>query len=72
MEIVGRRATALSFNGGIPEPTVRMKAGDRVDITLHNALDHPTKLHGHGLHVSPEGNSDTTRTSVVSRVALCR
>lgn len=58
MLIGGRTASALSFNGGIPGPTLRLKAGDRLGVTLHNGLNDPTNLHVHGLHVSPEGNGD--------------
>lgn len=56
--IGGHTASALSFNGGIPGPTLRLKAGDRLGIALHNGLDDPTNLHVHGLHVSPQGNGD--------------
>ncbi|TFD78753.1 multicopper oxidase family protein [Cryobacterium sp. Sr8] len=58
VQVGGRSASALSFNGGIPGPTLRLKAGDRLGVTLHNGLDDPTNLHVHGLHVSPEGNGD--------------
>ncbi|TFD44681.1 multicopper oxidase family protein [Cryobacterium sp. TMT1-2-1] len=58
VQIGGRSASALSFNGGIPGPTLRLKAGDRLGVALHNGLDDPTNLHVHGLHVSPEGNGD--------------
>ncbi|MFV0462408.1 MAG: multicopper oxidase family protein [Nostocoides sp.] len=46
------------FNGSVPGPTLRIRPGDTLAITLDNALDRPTNLHTHGLHVSPEGNSD--------------
>lgn len=58
VQIGGLSASALSFNGGIPGPTLRVKAGDRLGVTLRNGLDDPTNLHVHGLHVSPEGNGD--------------
>jgi len=58
VHIGGRSANALSFNGGIPGPTIRLKAGDRLGVTLHNGLDDPTNLHVHGLQVSPERNGD--------------
>ena len=58
VQVGGRSASALSFNGGIPGPTLRLKAGDRLGVTLHNGLDDPTNLHVHGMHVSPEGNGD--------------
>ncbi|TFD81540.1 multicopper oxidase family protein [Cryobacterium sp. Sr8] len=53
-----RDASALTFNGGIPGPTLRLKAGDRLSVRLRNELQDPTNLHVHGLHVSPEGSGD--------------
>ncbi|TFD78277.1 multicopper oxidase family protein [Cryobacterium fucosi] len=58
MRIGGRNATTLGYNGGLPGPTLRVRAGDRLAVTLRNGLTDPTNLHTHGLHVSPEGNSD--------------
>lgn len=58
VQIGGRSANALSYNGGTPGPTLRLKPGDRLGVTLHNGLDDPTNLHVHGLHVSPESNGD--------------
>lgn len=62
-----------SYNGKLVGPTLRVKPGDTLKITLKNSLppepdasaDHnslhsfsTTNLHTHGLHVSPSGNSD--------------
>lgn len=58
LELAGRRATVLSFNGGLPGPTLRLRPGDRLRVTMVNRLSAPTNLHVHGLHVSPTGNSD--------------
>ncbi len=58
VRIGGRNAATLGYNGGLPGPTLRVRAGDRVAVTLHNGLADPTNLHTHGLHVSPEGKSD--------------
>ncbi|MGZ0212886.1 MAG: multicopper oxidase family protein [Actinomycetales bacterium] len=58
VQVGGHSASILSFNGGIPGPTLRLKAGDRLGVTLRNGLEEPTNLHVHGLHVSPEGNGD--------------
>ncbi|GAA1435994.1 multicopper oxidase family protein [Microlunatus lacustris] len=58
VQIAGRPATALSYNGGLPGPTLRLQPGDRLQVQLVNRLTDPTNLHVHGLHVSPEGNSD--------------
>lgn len=57
-EIGGRSASVLTYNGGMPGPTLRLKAGDRLALSLNNNLADPTNLHVHGLHVSPQGNGD--------------
>jgi len=56
--LAGRQATVLHYNGGVPGPTLRVRPGDRLAITLVNHLDAPTNLHTHGLHVSPQGTGD--------------
>ncbi len=49
----------VAYNGTIPGPTLRFRAGDTVRLKLTNNLQGPmTNMHVHGLHVSPEGNSD--------------
>jgi FtsP/CotA-like multicopper oxidase with cupredoxin domain len=64
VRIAGRRANALSYNGGLPGPTLHLQPGDRVRIQLVNRLNDPTNLHLHGLHVSPEGNGDNAFVTV--------
>ena len=49
---------ALTYNGSVPGPTLRLRPGDTLRVTLKNELDQATNLHTHGLHVSPDGNSD--------------
>jgi FtsP/CotA-like multicopper oxidase with cupredoxin domain/peroxiredoxin len=69
---------AITYNGRLVGPTIRVRRGTTVKITVTNDLpatgapavtvapgqeDPPhdlftTNLHTHGLHVSPEGNSD--------------
>ncbi len=56
--LAGRSATGLAYNGGVPGPTLRLRGGDTLDIELVNSMAVATNLHLHGLHVSPEGNSD--------------
>ncbi|MDJ0336721.1 multicopper oxidase family protein [Cryobacterium sp. PH31-O1] len=56
--VAGREVRALSYNGGLPGPTLRVRAGDILNVSLHNALTDPSNLHVHGLHVSPQNNSD--------------
>jgi len=62
--LAGRQAAALGYNGGIPGPTLRLRAGDVLKIGLVNNLTQATNLHVHGLHVSPEGNGDNVFVSV--------
>jgi FtsP/CotA-like multicopper oxidase with cupredoxin domain len=44
---------AYTYNGSTPGPTLRVRPGDRLVITLENRLDRDTNLHTHGLHVAP-------------------
>ncbi|HLQ92937.1 MAG TPA: multicopper oxidase family protein [Xanthobacteraceae bacterium] len=73
-DIGGYRLHLRSYEGGIPGPTLRVRAGDVVRIRLVNDLPpnpdpvpvdmmlphhfNTTNFHFHGLHVSPEGLSD--------------
>ncbi|WP_010202089.1 multicopper oxidase family protein [Salinibacterium sp. PAMC 21357] len=62
--IAGRDVNALSYNGGVPGPTLRVRAGDTLSVKLKNGLADPSNLHVHGLHVSPEDNSDNMFVTV--------
>ncbi|HEY6688542.1 MAG TPA: multicopper oxidase family protein [Propionibacteriaceae bacterium] len=64
VQIAGRQATALSYNGGLPGPTLRLRPGDRLRVQLVNRLAQATNLHVHGLHVSPERNGDNPFVTV--------
>ncbi|MCO4239152.1 multicopper oxidase family protein [Pseudarthrobacter raffinosi] len=64
VRIAGRDANALSYNGSVPGSTLFLRPGDRVNVMLENRLGDPTNLHVHGLHVSPQGNSDNALVSV--------
>ncbi|MEI2817248.1 MAG: multicopper oxidase family protein [Microthrixaceae bacterium] len=55
---------AYTYNGTTPGPTLRVRPGDTLVITLVNRLDEPTNLHTHGLHVSPEGDSDNVFVAI--------
>jgi FtsP/CotA-like multicopper oxidase with cupredoxin domain len=64
VELAGRRAVVQAYNGSVPGPTFRVRPGDRLQVRLINRIDAPTNLHTHGLHVSPEGNSDNPFLSI--------
>ena len=50
----GSTRWAMTYNGRVSGPTLRVHPGDRLTVTLVNDLGKPTSLHTHGLHVSPE------------------
>jgi len=57
-------ASVLSYNGSLPGPTLMVHPGDHINLILENQLTESTNLHVHGLHVSPQGNSDNVLISV--------
>ncbi|WP_244943472.1 multicopper oxidase family protein [Streptomyces inhibens] len=58
VDVGGRRLWALTYNGHYMPPTLRIRPGDKLDLSMKNTLNEFTNLHVHGLHVSPSGNSD--------------
>ena len=47
----GVKVPAISYNGQVPGPTIRVTEGDTVRVTLKNELQQSTSIHWHGLHV---------------------
>jgi len=45
----GRQGTAVTLNGGVPGPIIRLKEGETVTIRVHNRLDEDTSIHWHGI-----------------------
>jgi FtsP/CotA-like multicopper oxidase with cupredoxin domain len=64
LEVAGERVRLLTYNGCHPGPLIRAAEGELLRVTLANALDEPTNLHFHGLHVSPQGNGDNVFVEV--------
>ena len=62
--VAGARARTLTYNGGVPGPTLRLRPGDRLGVELVNRLEQATNLHMHGLQVSPGGDADNVFRSV--------
>ncbi|MGR9035655.1 MAG: multicopper oxidase family protein [Gammaproteobacteria bacterium] len=69
VNINGAVGNLLTYNGAYPAPTIKVKTGDLLRVHYKNSLPDAglnmhgrpraeTNLHTHGLHVSPEGNSD--------------
>ncbi|MGH8548733.1 MAG: copper resistance system multicopper oxidase [Methylococcales bacterium] len=50
----GQTGTAVTVNGTIPGPLVRLREGQNVTLRVTNRLEEPTSIHWHGLLVPPE------------------
>ena len=48
-EVAGTRATAITMNGTVPGPLIRLQEGEEVVLRYHNELDEETSIHWHGL-----------------------
>jgi len=48
-EVAGERHTAITMNGTVPGPLIRLQEGEEVVLRYHNALDEATSIHWHGL-----------------------
>jgi FtsP/CotA-like multicopper oxidase with cupredoxin domain len=57
---------ALAYNDAPIGPTLRVRPGDRINLTLRNELDAPTNLHTHGLNVSPAGKGDDVFATIAA------
>ncbi|WP_327365303.1 multicopper oxidase family protein [Streptomyces sp. NBC_01217] len=53
-----RQLYATTYNGSYMPPTLRVRPGDRIDLTMTNRIDENTNLHTHGFHVSPRAPAD--------------
>ncbi|MFG2949638.1 multicopper oxidase family protein [Streptomyces adustus] len=58
VRLAGRDLWALTYNGMYMPPTLRLRPGDRMEVSFENRLGQQTNLHVHGMHVSPAGDSD--------------
>lgn len=47
----GRRVHAMTYNGGVPGPTLEANVGDIVVVHFTNRLSVPTTVHWHGVRV---------------------
>jgi len=50
----GRTAMAMTINGTIPGPVIRLKEGQDVTLRVTNQLTETTSIHWHGLLLPPE------------------
>jgi suppressor of ftsI len=64
VRVGGRRVIGRAYNHLFPGPTLRLRPGDTLRLTLVNRLRVPTNMHFHGMHVSPSGRSDNVLRTV--------
>ena len=50
----GRTGTAITINGTIPGPVIRLKEGQQATLRVTNRLEESTSIHWHGLLLPPE------------------
>lgn len=50
----GRVVRGMTYNGGVPGPTIEARVGDTVIVHFKNSLAEPTTVHWHGLRVPAE------------------
>lgn len=43
--------TAMTYNGTVPGPMIKVTEGDRVKVVFTNQLEEPTTIHWHGIEV---------------------
>ena len=51
LNVDGRSGHAVTINGTVPAPLIRLKEGQTVRLSVTNALDEETSIHWHGLLV---------------------
>lgn len=49
LDIAGRAAAAMTINGSLPGPLVRMQEGQTVTLNVTNQLEEDTSIHWHGI-----------------------
>ncbi|MEW2492735.1 multicopper oxidase family protein [Streptomyces nodosus] len=67
VRVGNRQLYAMTYNGAYMPPTLRVRPGDRIDLTMTNRIDQDTNLHTHGLFVSPRAPADDIFISIKYR-----
>ena len=62
----GKKVKAMTYNGTVPGPTIKVIDGDKVAVVLHNQLPESTSIHFHGLDLpnAMDGTTDITQDPV--------
>ncbi|MFF4605346.1 multicopper oxidase family protein [Streptomyces sp. NPDC001339] len=67
-DLGGYTVDTWAYNDQLPGPEIRVNAGDRIAMTLHNRLPQSTTVHWHGLHLrnDMDGVPDITQRACKS------
>ncbi len=49
IEVASQRTSAITLNGTVPGPLIRLQEGEDVVLRYHNTLDETSSIHWHGL-----------------------
>jgi FtsP/CotA-like multicopper oxidase with cupredoxin domain len=62
----GKFVDAMTYNGTVPGPTLKVNPGDKVKVVVHNELKQSTSVHFHGLKTpnSMDGVPDITQEPI--------
>jgi FtsP/CotA-like multicopper oxidase with cupredoxin domain len=55
----GKIVDAMTYNGTVPGPTIKVDPGDHIKVILHNKMPQSTSIHFHGL-ITPNAMDGTT------------
>ncbi|MGG5173259.1 multicopper oxidase family protein [Pseudarthrobacter sp. J1738] len=66
--VAGKPVTTWGYNGALTAPTLRAKAGDRLQVSLANNLKDVTSIHWHGLALrnDQDGVPDVTQDPIAA------
>lgn len=51
VDLAGTVVATWAYSGAVPGPLIRARVGDRLRVTVDNALPEPTSVHWHGLAI---------------------
>jgi FtsP/CotA-like multicopper oxidase with cupredoxin domain len=66
-DVAGTPIVGQAYDGRFVGPTLRVRPGDRIEMTFRNELDEPTNIHFHGFRVSPSGIADNVLRIIPAR-----
>jgi P-type Cu+ transporter len=68
LDLAGTVVRTVAYNGSVPGPEIRVRAGDELEVRLVNDLAAPTTIHWHGLAIrnDMDGVPDMTQPGIAA------